>query len=287
MSCFFVTDIHGSIDRYRKLFQAMREEKPQALFLGGDLMPNLAYARESLDFGHEDFLNDYLANQFRRLKEELGEEYPSVFVILGNDDGMYPEWSVLAAAGENIWKYLHNRRLKVENYRFYGYSYIPPSPFQLKDWERYDVSRYVDVGAVSPEQGQRSVPVAENEVKYSTIKRDLEILSRGEEDFSHAVFLFHAPPYDTGLDRAALDGKMVDHVPLDVHVGSIAIRRFIEAKQPLLTLHGHIHESAQITGVWKEKLGETWMINAAHNGDELSLVKFELEAPGEAERVLL
>jgi len=40
--------------------------------------------------------------------------------------------------------------------------------------------------------------------------------------------VLHSPPYDTGLDRAALDGRSVDHAPLDVHVGSIAIRRFIE-----------------------------------------------------------
>ncbi len=43
---------------------------------------------------------------------------------------------------------------------------------------------------------------------------------------------------------------MVDHVPLDLHVGSMAVRRFIESRQPMLTLHGHIHESA-----WK---GQKW-----------------------------
>jgi len=35
-------------------------------------------------------------------------------------------------------------------------------------------------------------------------------------------------------------------------VGSIAVRRFIEERQPLLTLHGHIHESARLTGDWRE-----------------------------------
>ena len=55
---------------------------------------------------------------------------------------------------------------------------------------------------------------------------------------SRAVFLFHTPPYNTGLDRAALDGKKVNYVDLDVHVGSIAVRRFIESKQPLLTCTG-------------------------------------------------
>ena len=35
--------------------------------------------------------------------------------------------------------------------------------------------------------------------------------------------------------------KMIDYAPLDVHVGSIAVRRFIESRAPYLTLHGHVH----------------------------------------------
>ena len=85
-------------------------------------------------------------------------------------------------------------------------------------------------------------------MKYGTIKEDLEALT-GEADLARAVFLFHTPPHETKLDRAALDGKMVDHVPLDLHVGSIAVRRFIEARHPLLTLHGHIHESPRLDRV--------------------------------------
>lgn len=42
------------------------------------------------------------------------------------------------------------------------------------------------------------------------------------------------------------------YAPMDVHVGSIALRRFIEARQPLLTLHGHVHESARLTGSWHQ-----------------------------------
>ena len=65
------------------------------------------------------------------------------------------------------------------------------------------------------------------------------------------------PPCDTLLDRAALDEKMIDYVPPDVHVGSIAIQRFIEERQPGLTLHGHVHESARLTGQWQQRFGRT------------------------------
>jgi Icc-related predicted phosphoesterase len=97
----------------------------------------------------------------------------------------------------------------------------------LKDWERYDVSRYVDPGCISPEEGRRSVAVEESDVKWRTIAKDLDSLVN-DDSMDRAIFLFHIRPYDTPLDRAALDGKMYEHVALDVHVGSIAVGRFIE-----------------------------------------------------------
>jgi Icc-related predicted phosphoesterase len=109
----------------------------------------------------------------------------------------------------------------------------------------------------------------------------------GEHQFENALFLFHTPPHETRLDRAALDGKMIDHVPFDLHVGSIAVRRFIEAKQPLVTLHGHIHESTRLTGVWHDRIGRTHSFNAAHEGPELCLIRFDARDPAGAERELL
>ena len=156
----------------------------------------------------------------------------------------------------------------------------------LKDWERYDVSRYIDPGCIRPERGTFTAPVDQNELKYSTIKKDLERLT-DKANLESAIFLFHSPPHMTRLDRAALDGKFIDGVPLDPHVGSIAIRRFIEAGQPLLTMHGHIHESARLTGGWRDKIGRTWLFSAAHDGPELALVKFELENLDGAVRELL
>ena len=69
-------------------------------------------------------------------------------------------------------------------------------------------------------------------------------------------------------------------------MGSIAIRRFIEARQPRLTLHGHIHESARLTGSWRDGIGRTVMLSAAHDGPELALVRIDLEATEGAAREL-
>ena len=76
---------------------------------------------------------------------------------------------------------------------------------------------------------------------------------------------------------------MVDHVPLDVHVGSIAVRRFIEARQPLVTLHGHVHESARLTGAWRDAdRAHALPLARRTTGPELALVRFDPDDPGDA-----
>jgi Icc-related predicted phosphoesterase len=80
---------------------------------------------------------------------------------------------------------------------------------------------------------------------------------------------------------------MVDHAPLDVHVGSIAVRRFIEERQPLLALHGHVHESSRLTGSWKDRIGRTVCLSAAHDGPELAVVRFDPTRPEAATRELV
>jgi Icc-related predicted phosphoesterase len=282
--CLFVTDLHGAAGRYAALFAAIRAERPAAVFLGGDLFPSgLAAAFGAAD---GDFVQDVLAPGFARVRRDLGPAAPRVFLILGNDDGRAEEESVIEAAATGVWEYAHGRRIPFGDWTVFGYAFVPPTPFTLKDWERYDVSRHVDPGCTSPEEGWRTVAAPEGEARYATIREDLERLA-GAEDLARAVFLFHAPPYDTRLDRAALDGKAVEHAPLDVHVGSIAIRRFLEARQPLLSLHGHVHESARLTGDWRDRLGRTHCLSAAHDGDELALVRFDLESPGQATRALI
>lgn len=73
----------------------------------------------------------------------------------------------------------------------------------------------------------------------------------------------------------------------DALLGSIALRRFIEKRQPLITLHGHIHESTRLTGSWRDKFNRTEAFNAAHDGQELSLVRFDPHCLQKASRVLL
>jgi Icc-related predicted phosphoesterase len=283
--CLFVSDLHGRRERYLKLLAVAEAEEPAAVFLGGDLLGPWFGARAG-EAVQEGFDLSALAAGLRRVRETLGARYPRVFLILGNDDCRTEEPSVVDGGAAGLWEYLHCRSAAFEGFVVYGYNCVPPTPFPLKDWERYDVSRYVDPGCVSPEEGYHTAPLAEGDIRFATIAKDLDVLL-ADAPMGRAIFLFHSPPYDTALDRAALDGKMVDLAPVDVHVGSIAIRRVIEARQPLLTLHGHVHESARLSGSWKARIGRTVALSAAHDGPELALVRFDPQDPGAATRALL
>jgi Icc-related predicted phosphoesterase len=284
--CLFVSDLHGNLDRYQKFFKAISEYLPDLVFIGGDILPSGLMALTQSGLPDGGFLDSFLIPQFSELKTQMGEKYPLVFLVLGNDDGRFEEDVIISNDKAGLWHYMHDRKYQYGRFSIYGYAYVPPSPFMLKDWEKYDVSRYVDPGCVSPEEGFRSVKISEHDMRYATIADDLNSLI-GNDDLSDAIFLFHTPPHNTNLDHIFTGGKMIDFVPIDPHVGSIAVRRMIEEKQPLITLHGHVHESAVVTGDWRDKIGRTCMFSAAHDGPELSLIRFDAENPDSATRILI
>jgi len=281
---FFASDLHGRLPRWQSLLQRIEAESPAAVFLGGDLCPHVMSAT-NLDHEH-GFLMGWLGPQLRALRQTMGDSYPRILTILGNDDPAFFVDDLEDLQAEGLLEHIHMRRTMLSDVPVYGCAWVPPSPFQLKDWERYDVGRGVDPGCVPPEEGRRTTDVDDRVLRNTTITSELEALV-GDADLTDAVVLFHAPPYRTALDRAALDGQMVEHVPLDVHIGSIAIRRFLEAHGPAVALCGHVHESARLTGQWRDSVGDTAVFGAAHDGPELALVRFEARDPGRATRELI
>lgn len=233
----------------------------------------------------EEFIDQTIVTPIENIQIDTKKK-TRFFLILGNDDPRVYEQAFIQADQKGVITYLHNKTVSYKKLYLSGYAYVPPTPFLLKDWERYDVSQFVDVGAVSPEQGKRTVDVPLDVIKYSTIAEDLELLSKNSP-VCKTIFLFHSPPYHSCLDQADLHGKKVDHAPVDVHVGSIAIQQFIKNKHPLLTLHGHVHESARITGWWREKTGRTYSFTAAHDGPELAVVRFDTDDLEHATRELI
>jgi Icc-related predicted phosphoesterase len=152
-----------------------------------------------------------------------------------------------------------------------GYGHVPPTPFTIKDAERKDLKDdSVDVQRCTAccSQGEKILVV--DPVQYfsgmDSIEEELEQLPVSP-DSSKTVYVMHAPPFQTNLDKL-FDGRWI---------GSRAIRAFIEKNQPYLTLHGHIHESSEISGAYKDRIGETVCINPGQSTEELYAVTFELE----------
>jgi uncharacterized protein len=280
MQFFFVSDLHGNAQKYEKLYTYVLTRNPQAVFFGGDLLPSISSNNEDIP----SFINNTIFSPLERIKKSIPDI--QFFFILGNDDPRRYESIFLEADKKQLISYVHEKTVPFLDFFVTGYAYVPPTPFQLKDWERYDVSRFVDVGGVSPEQGAFSVPIDINSIRFKTMKNDLDELVKNAPA-SKTIFLFHSPPYDTNLDRAELNGKKIEHAPLDVHIGSIAIKRFISEYQPFITLHGHVHESSQITGKWQQTFEKTISFSAAYHGDELAVIVVDTDNPQKADRIML
>lgn len=122
-----------------------------------------------------------------------------------------------------------------------------------------------------------------------------ELLQRLESTVSQvkimqtAVFCFHAPPHNSMIDRApAIDENFRPIYdagrPRMISVGSISVRKIIEKYQPLLGLHGHIHESPGFV-----KIGRTICLNPGSEYSEgilrAYLVELEREKIKRLQRV--
>jgi len=92
---------------------------------------------------------------------------------------------------------------------------------------------------------------------YVRLKRLVDQL----EEPRRAILNVHVPPYESSLDTAFEVDENLRYVmkggrPHEVPTGSSAVRQIIEEAQPLLSLHGHIHESRGVTNI-----GRTVAIN--------------------------
>lgn len=280
-TCYFVSDLHGNISNYEILFREMVRNKPSFVFLGGDLLPHIHRSVRLKGEHIPDFVREFLIPGFKKVRKEMGCIYPEVFVILGNDDPREEESKFIEAAENELWIYLNNASFKFGPYTIYGYPFVPPTPFLLKDWEKYDVSHTVEKGCIPLDAGYRT-RTGNEEVTPMTIAEELEKLTSGA-DMSKAIFLFHSPPYGSLLDQAEVGQPS----PSLVHVGSKAIQNFIRQHQPYLTLHGHIHESTRVSGQWQQLFGLTQAFNAAHDGAGLSIVEFQIDNPCMAKRKII
>ncbi len=161
--------------------------------------------------------------------ERLGEGDVRCFVMPGNDDPPGVEEAIEQAEGVEA---CDGRMVEFNGYSMISLGYSNPTPFD------------------SPRE------LSEDEI----VKR-VSALAEQVPDLSRCIFNLHVPPYDSQLDTAPLLDEnltvvMAGSEPKTVPVGSTAVREVIEKYQPMLALHGHVHESAGAT-----KIGRTLCIN--------------------------
>jgi uncharacterized protein len=88
------------------------------------------------------------------------------------------------------------------------------------------------------------------------------------QQVTRAVFMIHVPPYDSGLDTAPeLDKNMRPKVTmgdvLRIPVGSTGVRRALQELQPVVSVHGHVHEAPG-----QSKIGRTTCFNAGSEANQ-------------------
>lgn len=249
MKILYATDIHGNQVLVKKLIKLSKYSSN--LIIGGDVcathfVPIINYGnkiilhkfnlavelkkKNAIDYKEKLFDLGYISwygsirsfenfNKIKYCKEmqakslkitlnKLKKHFKNILIILGNDD-----WSgleIILNKDKEVVN-LNKKVMKLNNYEFVGFSYVPLTPFKT----------YF-------------------ELKEREINKKLNKLISKVENYKNSVWVFHSPPYNSDLDLTMIGA-----------VGSKSIRKFIERKQPKLFLCGHIHESAGIINIGK------------------------------------
>lgn len=269
----FATDLHGSRQAYAELLSEAERRAVQGVVLGGDLLP---HGRGSDPVaGQTGFLREVLRPTLAAFRDRGGCR---VFAMLGNDDfsACLPELERMER--DRLWVHVHRKAVALgeEGWSIAGCSFVPVTPFWISDFDRFDHPGWwppqaPDEILLSGPQGLRSASLDEL-LSRPTIQEEIERLAR-LSDPARTLYVFHTPPHGTALDRMAGG----------VHVGSLALRRFLEERQPPLSLHGHIHESPARSGRIAERLGQTLAVNPGASLAGLRAVELDLDDPGEVE----
>jgi Icc-related predicted phosphoesterase len=118
------------------------------------------------------------------------------------------------------------------------------------------------------------------ECEEEELEAKLEAVVAKVKDLKNAVFCIHVPPYSSLIDEAPMVDEDLNVVlstgrPRMIPVGSLAVRRVIEKYQPLLGLHGHIHESPGFS-----RIGRTQCLNPGSEYAEGILKGYLVEVNG-------
>lgn len=283
-SILFVTDLHGSNVCLKKAVNGAKMYKANALIIGGDITGKFVVP---IIKGPNGITAEFQGTKYAPKNED---ELRHIYGVIG-DSGQYyypttseqfEEARVSKEKTEAIfrdlvierlheWLKIIEERMKntgIDVYITGGNDDFPAVSDLLRSSEAIidPEDRVVEVGGhemissgysnITPWKCPRDIPEEE-------LTKKLEEMVGQVKDTKTSIFNFHVPPYDTPIDLAPeLDATLRPKMAGTeggfkmIHVGSTAVRGIIDRYQPLLGLHGHIHESRGAV-----KVGRTTCLN--------------------------
>jgi Icc-related predicted phosphoesterase len=282
---FFATDLHGSETCFRKFVAAAAFYRADVLVLGGDLsgkqvVPIVAAGADRWTaevHGQRRELRTAELDDVERGLRAAGlyprrmgpDEYGQCVADPARRERIFDE--VVATTLRRWVRYAQHRLADTDVvvYSMPGND-DPPVVDDVMRAEADDRFRFVEGEVVEVAPGHEMLTTGytnvtpwhtHREYPEEEIEARLRSLTGLLASPPTAIFNVHVPPYDSGLDTAPLLGpdlevRTVAGGQLTGPVGSTAVRAAIEEHQPLLGLHGHIHESGGIVHI-----GRTTAVN--------------------------
>jgi Icc-related predicted phosphoesterase len=276
---FFATDLHGSEMCWRKFLNAAKFYEADVLICGGDMtgkaiIPiveedgrfSLTLAGQAQTVGANE-VGEVEAQVRRRGYYPLRVTPERLAELDQSADTRTHTFQEVMLDGVQRWMDMAKEKLGGSGIRLFV------CPGNDDEMEVDDVIRRSDIvelgeGHMVEVDGFSMISTGwSNHTPWNTHREEteeklaerIEAMASQVSDSSKAIFNLHCPPYKSGLDEApAIDAdlKLLHGGRALRPVGSTAVRAAIEKHQPLLSLHGHIHESKGAI-----KIGKTLSIN--------------------------
>ncbi len=286
---FYATDVHGSERTWKKFLNAAKFYGADVLVMGGDLMGKLAIPiireaggthRATIHGRVERVSSEAEVESLRRRIGDLGfydvqmdeDEY-----LATQADPETIERLFVRLASERLarWIDLAETRLAGTGVKVFATGGNDDLAEVMATLDRPDTNAFVACEdravALDDEHVMVSMPFVNptpwktpREAEEPELAERIDAVIAGIGDHRQVVFNFHAPPKDSTLDTCPMLDATTDPPsqivrggqPVLYGAGSTAIRDAVERYQPLLGLHGHIHELQAAA-----RLGRTLCVN--------------------------
>ena len=272
---YFATDIHGSETCWRKFVNAGRYYDVDVLILGGDITgKGMVYAVEQSD---GTFKASFMGKEYAlKSPDELSEfdskvrsygYYPfkttkgEIDVISSSEEKKHEVFVKLMTQTLERWIAFAEQKLKGSKTKLYVTAGNDDELAIDPVLNMSEIVHHADQKVVSIDEEHEMISSSYSNITPWRCPRDIteealaekiEAMAGQVKNMGNCIFNLHVPPVDSTLDNAPLlDANLmpVDSGQRIVGVGSSAVRKAIEKHQPLLGLHGHIHESKGFTHI--------------------------------------